>query len=461
MEKDGWVRITDTEYIMLPLITKPDVESSNAFVIFTGKEFVIIDSAADGNRLNSIKSAVQDLDNKNELPKLLITTHIHMDHCYSALNGELFKEVPSLIWATHSAGAVAIEAGDTKPTIGDLFKRTYEARLIDIHLFSQTNQVKKPGNSYYSLSNNNGKIILSPTENEADHLSKQILSLPSGCEITLYHTPGHSPDSIIIQAGKDLFTGDILFSTAPGVAGLHGFQKEDLTRSIISIIHLIESDLEGMCYNGHGFAISKSDFLKGMKHILKEVKVMGEVSAFDCERLGKSKDHALDVISEADRLFAIIGGRLLAIEFDLEKLDLTKEALELSQIIEDEKIDIVLAEFHTFAVAFSRGENSDIRLVLKVVQILQKLEKIFSADSCSSYLDQSLITRSKRLLSDFIGTIRGFEDPTIESCSSLNAFIDSFIHSLNETKVSDESLLLASDNQMFLNLPPFFESRLK
>ena len=58
------------------------------------------------------------------------------------------------------------------------------------------------------------------------------LRLGEGTELTVAHTPGHTPGGISIQAGRHVLTGDTLF---PGGPGLTGWPLSDFSTIIDSI----------------------------------------------------------------------------------------------------------------------------------------------------------------------------------------------------------------------------------
>ncbi len=66
----------------------------------------------------------------------------------------------------------------------------------------------------------------------------------------LFHTPGHSPGSISLLHGSDLFGGDVLFRQGVGRTDLPGGSTKELYRSIYDKLFTLPDDVT--VYPGHG-----------------------------------------------------------------------------------------------------------------------------------------------------------------------------------------------------------------
>ena len=62
--------------------------------------------------------------------------------------------------------------------------------------------------------------------------------LLAGLEVTVLHTPGHTPGSVCYQIDDELFTGDTLFDYGYGRTDLPGGSEEQLTASLRRLIPL-------------------------------------------------------------------------------------------------------------------------------------------------------------------------------------------------------------------------------
>ncbi|ALS26543.1 MBL fold metallo-hydrolase [Paenibacillus cisolokensis] len=71
-----------------------------------------------------------------------------------------------------------------------------------------------------------------------------------GHRFQVMHTPGHSPGSVSLLCGRDLFAGDVLFRLSVGRTDLPGGRERDLLDSIR--LKLFKLDPEVTVYPGHG-----------------------------------------------------------------------------------------------------------------------------------------------------------------------------------------------------------------
>ncbi len=55
-----------------------------------------------------------------------------------------------------------------------------------------------------------------------------------------YRAPGHSPDGVVIVAGRLALTGDLHYAANPGVAGVTGWDQAALLRSLAGVAGLIQ-----------------------------------------------------------------------------------------------------------------------------------------------------------------------------------------------------------------------------
>ena len=71
----------------------------------------------------------------------------------------------------------------------------------------------------------------------------------AGVELTVLHTPGHTPGGVCYLSGKTLFSGDTLFYGSYGRLDLPGGDVQDM---IASLTRLMQLDGETVAYPGHG-----------------------------------------------------------------------------------------------------------------------------------------------------------------------------------------------------------------
>ena len=78
----------------------------------------------------------------------------------------------------------------------------------------------------------------------------------AGLDITVLHTPGHTPGSVCLQVEDALFSGDTLFAGSCGRTDLPGGSWEDMTRSLARLASL---EPNYWVLPGHGESTSLSE----------------------------------------------------------------------------------------------------------------------------------------------------------------------------------------------------------
>jgi len=90
-------------------------------------------------------------------------------------------------------------------------------------------------------------------------------------KLTIFHTPGHSKDSICLIGDGNFFSGDTLFVGNCGRIDLPGGSAKELYHSIFDIIYSLNDDL--VLYSGHNYGHSPISTIgqeKLTNHIMKK-----------------------------------------------------------------------------------------------------------------------------------------------------------------------------------------------
>ena len=74
-------------------------------------------------------------------------------------------------------------------------------------------------------------------------------------ELQVYHTPGHSKDSICLVGDGKIFSGDTLFVGNCGRIDLPGGSAKELYHSLFDVLYSFDDNLELYC--GHNYGPSK------------------------------------------------------------------------------------------------------------------------------------------------------------------------------------------------------------
>jgi hydroxyacylglutathione hydrolase len=178
--------------------------SSNCYILGEGGEAAVIDPGAKEEDIKQVLAA-QQLS-----LKYIILTHAHIDH------------ICRMEQLHNSCGGKVVVHKDDAPLLGNPL-------LNAAFLFG-----------------------LDTVFNEADICVKDgdILEI-GGLKLEILHTPGHTPGSMCIRAGDELFTGDTLFRLGVGRTDLGAGDHDLLMKSLKKLMTLNDSI---KVYPGHGSA---------------------------------------------------------------------------------------------------------------------------------------------------------------------------------------------------------------
>ncbi len=82
-------------------------------------------------------------------------------------------------------------------------------------------------------------------------------------ELTVFHTPGHSKDSICLVGDGKIFSGDTLFVGNCGRVDLPGGSASELYHSLFDILYTMDENL--VLYSGHNYGSSPTSTLSKEK----------------------------------------------------------------------------------------------------------------------------------------------------------------------------------------------------
>lgn len=82
-------------------------------------------------------------------------------------------------------------------------------------------------------------------------------------ELTVYHTPGHSKDSICLVGDGKIFSGDTLFVGNCGRVDLPGGSSKELYHSLFDVLYNLDENL--VMYPGHNYGSSPTSTLSKEK----------------------------------------------------------------------------------------------------------------------------------------------------------------------------------------------------
>ncbi|TAJ43849.1 MBL fold metallo-hydrolase [Methanofollis fontis] len=422
-----WTEIPGTDGArLLPLTRYPDVTCSNVFVIRRDADCLIIDAGSGDDQMAAIEQALGESEQG-----YLVLTHCHFDHVGNLIrHRDRFSAAGVLVYAQEE-GACALEDADPAPTLADMFGTEIASVSVDIPLLG-TEDCSGP---------------ICTGAGTAGTLRSQEILFPSGLSVTAYHAPGHSPDSICVRVGGHLFLGDLLFAANPGVAGLHGWNRQHLLETAAGVRHLLSSGMISYCWSGHGRGIAVPDAIRALERLEEEAEHLPNIIRFDRARLDASTGYAVDLLDEAGRIFPIIAGRLYYLSYYLDLLGETEEAEKYRTLLENDTIDQVLTQFQSFAEQFREGEKIDIQFVLKAAQVVGRIEAAMKNGSDVPGIDVSLIRRANRLLSDCLSTIYGDDPRGYLQSVDITTHLEPYLADLTSPADLDRAMIEAADDE--------------
>lgn len=436
---------------IFPVIRKPDLISSNSYLLATKDCLILIDSGGLPDQGETLLSEIHAAREKSGLPLLVFLTHAHIDH-FAALGFApgLLDPAFSLL-AVQEAGARALESGDRDQTQASVLGREFPVihAGLDLFLPVEENDLvgcraarEVPFPPHRSLT-----CTRHPAGPAGFGLDREILSCGESEPIEIFHTPGHSPDSICIRIGRMLFIGDVLFAANPGVAGLRGWNREDLVRSLDCILAILKSGTIDIVCPGHGRAISVDTACAMLAASRADALALDGIAELTSSRAQETAAFAEDCMEELNELFTIMAGRLFYVSHVLEELGETDMAAQADRLIDGKTLDGLLDSFTEFASAHHAKNHVSIHLALKAGQVIGRLEQSLKKDDLAQIIDVSLVNRATRLLASYTAMLRGFSLPKERIPSDLCTVVESVVIGLSGPSCSDDDILAATDDE--------------
>lgn len=442
--------ITGANYVTVyPYIRKIDLMSSNSYILSCPNQISLIDPGGMQDQIDIIGKEISHLQEDLKRPVVVYLTHVHIDHWFSLKQEGTPKPLKNAFIAVQEEGATALENADGFATLSQMLGRPMTRMPVDIRLLTKEDKVLEFGLPFdlggFKLDN----AILSKEIAGGLMMHSQVLSLGEGDSLQIYHIPGHSPDSICLRLGSLLFIGDFFFASNPGVAGVHGWSHQDLMESIQKIYWILENEAILLCLSGHGKPIEVETAKKTLAVMYKDAVTLKDLGEIDGKWARQTADYAQDLIRELDRIFIIIAGRLAVTAHIIAELEEVAESKNLEAIINPQALDELFVDFHRFAQDLRSGNKLDWEMVHKAGQVVGRLENLFERKKLGSFMDQSLLARAGRLLSDYSVTYRGYRPPYYVSLVDVNELIAEIMEQLKNTPHEDESILFAETEEEY------------
>jgi glyoxylase-like metal-dependent hydrolase (beta-lactamase superfamily II) len=216
---------------IFPYIRKIDLMSSNSYILSSPKMISVIDPGGLEDQIEHLEAEVARLQEAKNRPVVVYLTHVHLDHWIQYQMSSSSHLLSRAALAVHEAGARALEEQDSKITLSGLLGRATVKVPVPIKLLSDKDKARENRGqaSWHSLRLDGWTYDYARSSSDiADDLllDTQTIALGDVDLLDIYHTPGHSPDSICMRVGSLMFLGDLFFAPNPGMAGAYGWSRQ-------------------------------------------------------------------------------------------------------------------------------------------------------------------------------------------------------------------------------------------
>lgn len=423
--------------------------SSNSYILSGEDQIALIDPGALDEQWDLLMQRILQLIDERPRPVVIYLTHIHQDHCFQLCRCRENKEIRPVV-AVQEMGAVGLEAQDGRLTLAGLLGRDQFRFSPDVRLLSAEDistggehSLKLDG-MLFSYSTLATKMPVGP-----DLISQQI---PLGGDdlIEIYPIPGHSPDSICIRAGFMLFLGDLFFAPNPGTAGAYGWSQPDLLASIERVLHILDQKKIVMCCSGHGRAIDVDLARRTLKSMYRDALSLSGIEEVNSFWARNTAAYAEDLMSELERLFIIITGRLAYTSHVLDVIEETGEADRLKSLIDAKETDRLFEQFHEFVMQLRSGRRLNWEMVHKAGQMVGKLDQLLEDGKIKPAVNQSFLKRARRMLSDYSVTYRGFRPSFFAESVDINSLLREILDTAEFKPYDQAAIIEARDHETYL-----------
>ncbi|MEI8171963.1 MAG: MBL fold metallo-hydrolase [Deltaproteobacteria bacterium] len=448
-----WQSVAGTRHVRIyPYLRKPDVLSSNTFLIETPEQLTLIDPGAMEDQSREIETIVRNLFLEKPRAVLIYLTHCHIDHAFHVPRYLAIRDQIPVWVAVHHDAVETMITGDPKRTISELYGFDYPCFSPDISLLPPHVRDSLMAREIYLPDQTRIPVETVRLETTIDvPFYRKRLPLGGGDVLEWFPTPGHSPDSVCLRVGELLFIGDILAAVNPMVAGISGWSQHDYIHSATHLIWLLENTDIAWCCPGHGGVISSPQVIDFLRKMRSQAARLGDIAKMDARRLRYTTEHALEILIEAEEVFSTIAGRLYYLAYHLENLEEEDLAQHYRQCLEADKIDECLLNLRLLADDFHAGKKLEVEFAHRALGIIQKVRILFDQERLRAVIPVTLLHRANLLLMDFINATKGCRNLDDIVAADLNQLMEDILLDLKKSPHDDDAILdAANDKEQFL-----------
>ena len=423
--------------------------SSNSYILSGEDQIALIDPGGLEDQIEHLDREIARLQEDLLRPIVVYLTHVHLDHWIQLKQRHTPGTLAEAALAVQEIGAKGLEAGDSNITLAGLLGRRMITAPVEIKLLSALDKMVG-GEHCFDVGKWSIDYSIHPMDIGGLIFQRQTVPLGKDDQMEIYHIPGHSPDSICLRIGSLLIVGDIFFAPNPGMAGAYGWSRQDFMKSVQKVLWILENKNILFCCSGHGRPIDTETAKKTFRVMYRDAAALDGIGEISPEWAKRTSDYAQDLMIEIERIFTIIAGRLAFIAHVLAELEEKSEAEETISLLSVEQIDDMFSDFNSFAMELHSGRKLDWEMVHKTGQVVGRLDRLFEKEKLGSVIDQSLLRRAGRLLSDYSVTYRGFRPPYYVDYIDINKLIGDLIEQVRNDPCGDMSIMDAENEEDYL-----------
>ena len=434
-----------------PYIRAIDMMSSNSYIISSENQLALIDPGGLDDQTDRLMEVLFNLYDKSPRPLLVYLTHIHADHSFQLNRRDLLECFDQAALAVQEQGALALERGDPDMTLSRLLGKRIDPISPEIKLLSKSDLKARVRRR---LTLDNGVTFehetLSRRIGDGLTINSQNVQMGGIDQLEIFHTPGHSPDSVIIRIGDTLVLGDLLFASNPGIAGIPGWSRDDLIESIQKVLWILEARDIRICLPGHGRPMDAETVKRTLVKLREYTESLGDIAIIDHDWTKLAADYSVEALREMERLFTIITGRLVLVSGILEDLEEDCASKDIEALVDTAAVDDLFTSIHDRVLSHRADGILDMELVHRVGQVVGKLERIFERKRFEGLFEDHLLRRAERLLNDYTVMYRGFRPYQNLSLEDLNSVVAASLESFRCKPYDEKAILDAKTDEEYL-----------
>ena len=436
---------------LYPYIRTVDMLSSNSYIISSEEQLSLIDPGGVDDQGERLAEVLTGLYDGNPRPIVVYLTHVHVDHSLQLCRRDLFRGFDQVGVAVQEEGGLALEGCEPDMTLSRLLGKKIDPISSDIRLLS-SRDLREPCRRRLRL--DCGMTIEYETEkweiSPGLALASQRIPVGGRDQIEVFHTPGHSPDSVCIRAGDVLFLGDLLLASNPAVAGIPGWSRTELMSSIRKVLWILGDRKIRVCCPGHGRPMDAATVERTLERLYQYTESLNDLALIDQDWAKETADYSHEALREMERLLTIIAGRLVLLSSVLEDLGEEEAAADIERLLDGAALDDLLACAHRHLLSHESAGILDIEMVHKAGHIVGKLERVFERERVKGLLEDHLMRRAERLVNDYMVTFRGFRPHQMVNYGDINGIVEESVDQFRKKPFDEDAILEAETEEEYL-----------